>query len=32
MFVYGLETMKGLSCLEHIDRWISTSARIHSSK
>ena len=32
LFMYSLETMKGLSSLEHIDRWISTSTRTHSSK
>jgi len=32
LFVYGLETMKGLSYLEQIDRWMSISARKLSFK
>ena len=27
LLVYGLETIKGLSCLEHIDRRISNFVR-----
>ena len=27
LLVYGLETMKGLSCLEHINTWINNSER-----